>query len=231
MIRARQVAFVVSGDESVRSEVQCVLVAHGVQAIAFESAAAYMAWAKPDSPACIILDVSLPDMCGLELQQQLAATCAPVLFVTRCADIAFTVRAIKAGALDFLTLPFAPETLMSVVRSALALDAANRMTRERMTGLRQRFERLTPRERQVLQSVVSGRLNKQVAVELGISDITVQVHRRRVMRKMGAACFADLVRIAGTLRIPLGGGRQSENAMSGAARLAPRQGGIPCEQR
>jgi len=203
LIHPRQLVFIVSGDNCIRSELQRVLSMHGLHAVAFETAAGYVACVKPDAPACLILDLALPDMSGLDLQEQLAETCPPVIFVTRRAEIAHSVRAIKAGALDFLTLPFDPKLLLDSVRSAITLDANTRANRERVTGMRDRLERVSPRERQVLQLVVSGLLNKQVAAQLGISEITVQIHRRRVMRKMAASSFADLVRIAGLLQIPV----------------------------
>ncbi|MEJ1963126.1 MAG: LuxR C-terminal-related transcriptional regulator [Gammaproteobacteria bacterium] len=203
MIHPRQIVFIVSGDGCVRSELRHVLAAHGLHAIEFETAAGYRAGSRPEAPACLILDVDLPDMCGLDLQQSLAGACPPVLFVTRKADIALSVRAIKAGALDFLTIPLRPELLLRAVQAAIDLDASTRGQRERVKDLCERLGRLTPRERQVLPLVVSGMLNKQVASQLGISDVTVQIHRSRVMHKMGADSFADLVRIAEILRVPL----------------------------
>jgi FixJ family two-component response regulator len=199
---------IVSGDEEVRSRLQRVLSAQGLHVAAFETAAGYMACVHPDVPG----DVVLPDMSGLDLQERIAPTCPPVLFVTRHAEIAHSVRAIRAGALDFLTLPFDPGRLLGAIRSAIALDASTRATRKRLADVRDRFERVTPRERQVLEGVVRGLLNKQVAAELGISEITVQVHRRHVMRKMGAASFADLVRIADILRIACEGGPKPDRS-------------------
>ncbi len=202
MHRRQQAVFVVSGDESVRSALEQVLSAHGVHAVAFESAAAYLEYAKPDLPGCLILDVVLPDMCGLELQQRAAAACSTVLFVTRRAEIADSVCAMKAGALDFLTLPLKPHALLLAVGAALDLDKVARAERERATELRRRLALLSPREREVLPFVVGGILNKQSAAELGIAEVTIQVHRRRIMQKMRAASFADLVRIAYFLGIP-----------------------------
>jgi FixJ family two-component response regulator len=220
MIDMRQNVFIVSGDVCVRSDLRKVLAAHGVNVIEFEGGAAYRAAAKPDHPACLILDVVLPDMCGLGLQQQLAGKCPPVLFVCRRADIASSVSAMKAGALDFLTIPFCPERLLSAVHEAIEMDIADRWQRERVKELRERHERLTPRERQVMRLVVSGLLNKQAASELRISEVTVQIHRGRVMQKMEAASLADLVRMAETLRIPIsphGAGTRSRVLPGGSA--------------
>ena len=197
-----QVVFVVSGDSYVRSSLETVLRAQGLHAALFETGAGYMACPKPDVPGCLILDVALPDMSGLDLQQQLTHACPPVIFVTRHADVAFSVRAIKAGALDFLAFPFEPQLLLRAVRSAFDLCASTRVRRDKVQEMCDRLEKLTPREREVLQSVVGGMLNKQVAAWLGISGITVQIHRRRVMRKMGATSFAELVRMAEILGVP-----------------------------
>jgi FixJ family two-component response regulator len=201
MIDRRRNVFIVSGDVRVRSDIRHALAAHGLDAVEFETGAAYRAGPRPEVPACLILDVILPDMCGLGLQQALAGKCPPVLFVSRHADIALSVRAMKAGALDFLTIPFSPDLLLSAVHAAIEVDATTRTQRERMEELRDRHERLTRRERQVMCLVVSGLLNKQVASELGISEVTVEIHRSRVMQKMGAASFAGLVRMAECLRI------------------------------
>ncbi|MEJ0085235.1 MAG: LuxR C-terminal-related transcriptional regulator [Pseudomonadota bacterium] len=197
-----QIAFVVNGDSRIRSALRELLSAHGIQAITFESAADYLAYPKASAPACLLLDVELPDCSGLDLQLELAGDCLPVVFVTRQADVAFSVRAIKEGAVDFLTIPFKPEQLLVAVRAAITRDSSTRAERSRISELRRRLARLTARERQVMALVVSGMLNKQVASDLGISEITVQVHRRRVMQKMEAASFAELVRDAETLRIP-----------------------------
>lgn len=203
MIDIRQNVFIVSGDVRVRSDLRHILSVHGLNAIEFETGAAYRASPRTDASACLILDVVLADISGLGLQEELAGKCPPVLFVSRHADIALSVRAMKAGALDFLTIPFSPELLLAAVQAAIEVDTRTRAQREREKELRERHERLTPRERQVMRLVVSGLLNKQVAFELGISEVTVEIHRSRVMQKMGAASFADLVRMAEILRIPL----------------------------
>ena len=221
MIDRRRNVFVVSGDIRVRCDIRQTLTAHGLNTLEFETGAAYRAGPRPDAPACLILDVVLPDMCGLGLQQELAGKCPPVLFVSRHPDIALSVRAMKAGALDFLTIPFIPDLLASAVQAAIELDATTRAHRERMAELRERHDRLTPRERQVMRLVVSGLLNKQVACELGISEVTVEIHRSRVMQKMGAASFAGLVRMAESLPNPGPAGDTDEQSRyhQGGSRL------------
>ena len=206
MIDVRQNVFVVSGDVRVRSDLRRILAAQGFKAVEFETGAAYRVSSAPDAAACLILDVVLPDISGLGLHQELADQCPPVLFVSRHADIALSVRAMKAGALDFLTIPFSQELLLSAVHSAIEVDISTRAHRVRVKELRERHERLTPRERQVMRLAVSGLLNKQAASELGISEVTVEIHRGRVMQKMEAVSFADLVRMAAILRIPLDAG-------------------------
>jgi FixJ family two-component response regulator len=163
-----------------------------------------MAYPKPDVPACLVLDVQLPDINGLELQRQMSESDHPqIVFITGHGDIPSSVRAIKAGAIDFLTKPFREADLMSAIRAALI---QNREARRRSAGLdelHERFSRLTPREKEVLPLIASGLLNKQAAAELGISEITTQIHRGRIMQKMQAESFAELVRIAGMLELPI----------------------------
>lgn len=198
-----QTVFILNGDPQVRTALRDIVRATGMCALTFESVAAYEAYSKPDLPACLILDTELPDGNGLDLQKSMAGYGPAMIFVTRQADVGHSVRAIKAGAVDFLTIPFNPEQLMRAVRGAIEFDGCARAERQRFNELRQRVARLTRRELQVLSLVVSGMPNKRVASELGISEITVQVHRGRVMQKMEAGSFAELVRHAGILRIPL----------------------------
>ena len=193
--------FIVSADGEMRSHLQGFLTAYGVRVVSCEAAADFLGCLPPQGPVCLILDLVLRDMRGFDLQLQLADRCPAIVFATRHSDIACSVRAIKAGALDFLTPPFEPEVLLRAVHAALDIDANNRTKRERVNGMRERLEKLTPREQQVLPMVVGGWVNKQVAAALGISEITVQIHRRRVMQKMRAASFADLVRSADSLGI------------------------------
>src|SRR5262249_40427317 len=152
---------------------------------------------KPDLPACLILDVELPDINGLDFQNQIAdRNHPPVIFITGHGDIPSSVRAMKHGAVDFLTKPFSDSNLINAIQSGLAQDRKARCERAEVAALQDRYSMLTPRERDVLPLVVSGLLNKQAAAELGISEVTLQLHRRNVMQKMGAASLADLVRIA-----------------------------------
>lgn len=198
------VVFIVDDDERIREALGELLASHGMRAISFGSAGDYVAAAKPDVPACLILDVELPDINGLELQRQIAAgDHPPIVFITGHGDIPSSVRAIKEGAVDFLTKPFSDEALMAAIHAAIVQHRQTRAERAELAALRQRYLDLTPREREVLPLVVSGLLNKQAAAELGISEVTLQIHRRNVMQKMAAASLADLVRIAERLEIPI----------------------------
>jgi FixJ family two-component response regulator len=209
MTLAHHVVFVVDDDQRIREALLDLLTASDLQAVAFGSAAEYVAFPKPDVAACLILDVELPDINGLELQQRLAKEDGPpIIFVTGHGDIPSSVRAIKAGALDFLTKPFRDHELLALVRSALDKDRERRARLADMDRLQRRLQSLTPREREVLPLVVSGLLNKQAAAHLGISEVTLQIHRTSVMRKMEADSLADLVRMAGWLGIPLTHGRR-----------------------
>jgi FixJ family two-component response regulator len=198
------VVFIVDDDGRIREALGELLEAHGMRAIAFGSAGEYVNAEKPDVPACLILDVELPDINGLELQRQIAeGDHPPIVFITGHGDIPSSVRAIKHGAVDFLTKPFSDTDVMAAVHTAIAEDRKNRSERAELGMLKQRYLELTTREREVLPLVVSGLLNKQAASELGISEVTLQIHRRKVMQKMGAASLADLVRIAERLEIAI----------------------------
>ena len=196
--------FIVDDDRRIRESLSELLSTFDLQAITFGSAAEYMAYPKPDVPACLVLDVELPDINGLDLQSQAGQENQPqIVFITGHGDIPTSVRAMKAGAVDFLTKPFKVDDLMLAIRVALARDRDARLKRSERAELRQRLSSLTPRELEVLPLVASGLLNKQAAAELGISDITIQIHRSKIMKKMGAESLADLVRMAGTLEIPM----------------------------
>jgi FixJ family two-component response regulator len=201
--------FVVDDDARVRDALSELIVSYDFEVMCFGSAQEYVVSDKPDVPACLILDVNLPDINGIELQRRLAASDQhqPIVFISGCADIPSSVRAMKAGAVDFLTKPFPCEELLQAVRTGIERDREARARRARLAELQQRFSCLTPREREVLPLVISGFLNKQAAVQLGISEITLQIHRRKVMHKMAATSLADLVRMAGALNIPVIGGR------------------------
>ena len=195
---------IVDDDYRVREALRDLLAAAGLCSVAFGSAAEYLAYPKLDIPACLILDVELPDINGLDLQRQIGdGYHPPIIFVTGHGNIPSTVRAIKAGALDFLTKPISDQKLLSLVRTALAHDRERRARQAVLDSLKEHFHSLTPREREVLQLVVSGLLNKQAAAHLGISEVTLQIHRANVMRKMEADSLADLVRMAGSLDIPV----------------------------
>jgi FixJ family two-component response regulator len=210
MTRREEIVFVVDDDARVREAIGELLESLGWQAETFAAAADYVAHAKPDLPACLILDVELPDINGLDLQRQMAeGDHPPIVFITGHGDIPSTVRAIKDGAVDFLTKPFSDADLMAAIQAAIAQDRERRSKRAELGILKQRYLDLTSRERDVLPLVVSGLLNKQAAAELGISEVTLQIHRRNIMQKMAAASLADLVRIAEKLQIPVTHSRRS----------------------
>jgi FixJ family two-component response regulator len=198
------IVFIVDDDRRIREALSELLSTFDMQGVTFGSAAEYIAYSKPDLPSCLILDVQLPDINGLDLQSQAAQGSQPqIVFITGHGDIPTSVRAMKAGAVDFLTKPFKETDLMRAIHTAIELDRDARRKRAELAELRQRLASLTPRERAVLPLVVSGLLNKQAAAELGISEITLQIHRGKIMQKMGAGSLAELVRMAGTLEIPI----------------------------
>ena len=198
------IVFIVDDDARVRESLCDLLASVASSAVAFNSAGEYVAYAKPDLPACLILDVGLPDINGLDFQKQISdENHPPIVFITGHGDIPSSVRAMKLGAVDFLTKPFSESDLLGAIHAAVALDVKARQERAELGALRQRFASLTPREREVLPLVASGLLNKQAAAELGISEVTLQIHRRNVLQKMEAASLADLVRIAEKLQIPI----------------------------
>ena len=205
------IVFIVDDDRRIRESLCELLSTFDLRAVAFGTAAEYIANAKPDVPACLILDVELPDINGLDLQSQIAQGNHPqIVFITGHGDIPASVRAIKAGAIDFLTKPFREEDLLRAVHAGIAQDRAVRRKRADLAELNQRLGNLTPREREVLPLVVSGLLNKQAAAKLGISEVTLQIHRSNIMKKMWDSSLADLVRIAGTLEIPIAHSRHTE---------------------
>jgi FixJ family two-component response regulator len=194
------IVLVVDDDARMREALHELLTAAELNVVTFGSAAEYLAFAKPELPACLVLDVQLPDINGLDLQRQIAVEHHPqIVFVTGHGDVPSSVRALKAGAVDFLTKPFRGADLLGAIRAALAQDREARLKRLKLATLQQRFSALTPREREVLPLVVSGLLNKQAAAELGISAVTLQIHRGKIMHKMKAGSLAELVRMAETL--------------------------------
>ena len=196
------IVYVLDDDYRVRESLTSLLSSVGFRVEVFASAAEYLKFQKPDSPACLILDLQLPGMSGLDLQREIAGGDAPaIVFVTGHGDVPSSVRAMKAGALEFLLKPFDDQELLRAIDAAIAQDREARLKRAEMAELRRRYALLTPREREVLPFVVAGLLNKQTAAELGNSEITIQVHRGQVMRKMAASSLADLEKMAGKLGI------------------------------
>ena len=200
----KSTVYVVDDDAGIREALDEMLTSAGMGVVTCASAGDYFRVPKPDLPSCLILDVALPDGSGIDLQRQLSTgDHPPIIFLTGASDIPTSVRAIKAGAVDFLTKPFRKAELLAAIGTAIAQDCQARAERAERMRLKQRHSCLTPREREVLPLVVGGLLNKQAAAELGISETTLQIHRSRVMRKMEAESLAQLVRMAGKLAVPL----------------------------
>ena len=215
MTTGGHIVYIVDDDERIREALGELLASHDIPVIALASASDYVSVDKPDVPSCLILDIELPDINGLDLQRQIAeGDHPPIIFITGHGDIPSSVRAIKHGAVDFLTKPFSDADLMAAIHTAIAQDQASRLERAELGLLRQRYLDLTPREREVLPLVVSGLLNKQAAAELGISEATLEIHRRNVMHKMVAASLADLVRIAERLEIPITHSRRAGRSLA-----------------
>ena len=198
MIESDPVVFVVDDDEPVRAALARLIRSTGMFVQTFGSANEFLRNKPPDAPACLVLDVRLPDLNGLDLQRSLAEAgmYIPIVFITGHGDIPMTVRAMKAGAVEFLTKPFREEDLLGAIEQAILIDRAGRQQRAEAAELVARHESLTPRERDVMAWVVTGLLNKQIAGELGTSEITIKVHRSRIMHKMKADSIADLVRMS-----------------------------------
>jgi len=197
------IILVVDDDISVREALAGLILSAGLRVETFASAQEFLARPPADLPGCLVLDVRLPDLSGLDLQKRMAELNLeiPIIFITGHGDVPTSVQAMKGGALEFLTKPFADRDLLDAIQRAVKRDRVARQQQAKMRELRSRYQSLTPREREVMERVVSGLLNKQIAAELGTSEITVKVHRRQVMQKMRADSLPDLVRMSEALGI------------------------------
>jgi FixJ family two-component response regulator len=201
MLNATPIVFVVDDDPSVREALESLIIQGGWKSEVFESAQAFLEHPRALVPSCLVLDVTLPGLSGLELQALIAGDRIdmPIIFITGHADVPMTVKAMKAGAVEFLAKPVAEQVLIAAIDSAIACSRVALEKESEMQALRNRYAKLTPRERDVMTLVVRGLLNKQVGGDLGMAEITVKAHRGQVMRKMSAASFADLVNMAARL--------------------------------
>src|SRR5579859_1405074 len=205
MIDPDAIVFIVDDDLSVRRTTERLIRSAGFKAQTFTSAREFLASPRPEGPACLVLDVRMPGLSGMELQRELAQSGIhiPIIFITGHGDIPMSVRAMKAGAVEFLTKPFRSRALLDAVRAAIEKDRSAHKARSERGELRKRYEQLTPREREVMALVAAGQLNKQVAGELSTTERTIKFHRAHIMEKMGAESLADLVRMAEKLGVSI----------------------------
>ena len=201
--KVEQIVYIIDDDEDVREGVRALLQSVGLEVVALSSTMEFLAHKRSEGPSCLVLDVRLPGMSGLDFQTELAKAQndIPIIFITGHGDIPMTVKAMKAGAVEFLAKPFRDQDLLDAVRVALERDRARREHQLQTQSLRSRYDSLSDRERQVMRLVCAGLMNKQVAAEIGVSEVTVKVHRHNIMKKLDAKSFADLVRMADALRI------------------------------
>jgi FixJ family two-component response regulator len=206
MTEMHPVVFLIDDDPSVRDALKSLLRSVGLEVHAFGSAQEFLRTKRPDAPACLVLDVRLPGPSGLDFQRDLAESNIPlpIIFITGHGDIPMSVKAIKAGAVEFLTKPFRDQELLDAIHQGIEQDRVRRQEAATVAQLQERYRALTPRERDVMARVVTGRLNKQIAADLDLSEVTVKVHRGQVMRKMLAKSLAELVRMADKLRVDSG---------------------------
>ena len=198
MTEAQPSVVVIDDDPDIREALRSLLRSVGLQGRAFASVPEFLKSGRPDGPTCLVLDVRLPGRSGLDFQRELSAANIdlPIIFITAHADVAMSVQAMKGGALEFLTKPIRDQDLLDAIQLGLERDRARREGESALAALRERFEALTPREREVMTEVLKGRLNKQIAGDIGVSEVTVKAHRGQVMRKMKASSLLDLARMA-----------------------------------
>jgi len=203
MTEAQPTVIIIDDDPAIRESLGLLLGSVGLRVEALASVPEFLKSKRPDGPTCLVLDVRLPGQSGLDFQRELSAAKIqlPIIFITGHADIPMSVQAMKGGALEFLTKPFRDQDLLDAIQLGLARDRARRESERALAVLRERFETLSPREREVMAQVVKGRLNKQIAGDIGISEVTVKVHRSQVMRKMEASSLPDLARMADKLNL------------------------------